>query len=193
MLMSLFVQLWWMSGAQQRCRLWSQRRVRMHSGTSDWLKSTVHLYIFQVNKYEFHECMRWHGRKRDKCHAVWYSGTNAFMETAASNFGARKAIVVAWGRGSGTVTFSKCDYTFSLLLSWRWKKQIPIYQTARHHVSEASSTVSETKAPDTMLRQFCPINVLSIQCMSLTAIFSWSSNLLLSPPNLCKLFKSQCA
>jgi hypothetical protein len=95
MLMSLFVQLWLMCGAQQRCRLWSLRRVQMHSGTSDWLKSTVHLYIVQVNKYAFHECMWRRSRKRDKRHAVWYSSTNAFAETAASIFGARKAMVLA--------------------------------------------------------------------------------------------------
>lgn len=193
MLMS-FVQLWLMSGAQQRCRLWSLRRVQMHSGTSDWLKSTVHQYIFQVNKYALWR----HSRKQDKRHAIWYSGTNAFVETVVSIFRTRKAMVLAWGSGSGSVICSKCDYLhFQLTFDLKMEATDSYLPTAQHHLSEASRTVSEPKAPGTMLSQYCPIHVLSIQCMSLTAIsfliFQAAAFQQTCPPNLCKLFMSQSA
>ena len=140
MLMSLFVQLWLMWGAQPRCRLWSLRRVRMHSGTSDWLKSIVHPYVFQVNKHAFSRTWR-HGRKRDKRRPVWYSGTNAFVETAASIFAARKAMVLAWGRGSGTVTPQQMQlFTLSAYFcpedgaADSSNALVPTYQNARRHV-----------------------------------------------------------
>ena len=196
--MSLFVQLWLMWGAQQRCRLWSLRRVQMHSGTSDWFKSTVHLFVFQVNKYAFHECTWRHSRKRDNALQFGSQVPTCSWKLPPPSSGQgrpwfwhEEGAVGMWPSTNAII------YTFRLLLFWRWKQQIPIYQSARHHITEASRRVCEPKAPDTMLGQFCPIHVLSIQCTCLRAISFLISQAAAfqetSPPNLCKLLTSHSA
>jgi len=92
-------------------------------------------------------------------------------------------------------------YTFSLLLSWRWSsrflQRVGTYLPKCTASRTSSRAVSQPKAPDTMLSQFCPIHVLSIQCMSLRAIcflmFQAAAFHKTSPPNLRKSLTSQCA